>query len=1130
MSEVSGDGVQLSPSRATPRLINQLVQSVTGTPATTSTGVSAPDTPSLAKEHVDARAESIDQAAGQAQQAANATAIVIKSVEAGDNTVYVGSNDGRIKICQIDQDVDFEGRQRELAGGGSVLSSLDGLVKSPRASVLKQTQEVAVTHGRKAADRIALLHRLDKAAILSEGILTFHALPTLTPLNVHTFPAVRGCISFSLDEAELAGGGDIDSMHICVVRRRSIQLLKVTNQGISQLKDLPLLGALMAVLRGRHVCTADKDNYSVIDLNEAVALPLLPISQMPNPEFEGSTLIDPKQRPAIACVGSNEFLIASHTGSTTLGVFVTESGEPCRGTLEWASNLRSLACDPQYSIALLHNNTIEVHSLHNQVIAQVVQLPSAPSPSALQPRSLVYSWSGLDLGVATGAYKTDLVSLPLLPPPAPSPSPPSTPKKGSHRHSVSSMSLKTIERGTKGISTRTMIVGRNSLFALTPLTLVAQADALFDKGRVEDALELAQQAQTGPQSFNVEATYVVSRAANHFLSETLFQKAFELFARAGTDPRWVIRMFEDLRGQVIEEGDQAPLLRGLQAEAVVVKTVDELILDNLNRNYSPHIKPDVETAGPTVEIRATLTRTARESLLEYLKLWRKERRRGDGNALVVGEHSSKIDKAADTTLARLYAEQGQGSELVDLLESDNSCEESVADQLLVDVHRYTTFAERLLAKGRKEEALDIWTRLHDGEYTDSTTEEQTGATVSLERLLQELRHSPDKALIEKFGFWLVSNDQDLALRLFTDANVMALFDVRALLDKLRDMNGDVADLVLEHVVLRLRKQDEALHTDLVERYLGKVETLMSDSKCKTVLNFLLSTFDGEGDHAQFDRTRLKLVVFLAHSSKYSRESVKTRLDELEKRGMRGLTLERVIVYGKLQLDRQALSLLVNGLQDFVSAEVYCHQGGDPLIASEKARAGDLCDVFTSPKGNRTTTKKGAASLSTSGASSKRRRAELSKLLIEMSLLGQRESVDDDGQSSLDSAPAIARILEAQATTLDPAHVLPMLPDGWPLSLVAPYLSSTLRRSLHERQETSLLKALAGSQNLAVSEKYGELVLKLEPTRQDKSDGDGPGNNVRSGEKGIVVEMGSSKTREQAEKVISFEEAVELDLR
>ena len=55
---------------------------------------------------------------------------------------------------------------------------------------------------------------------------------------------------------------------------------------------------------------------------------------------------DPRQKPSIVSVGFNEFLIASHTASTTLGVFVNELGEPCRGTLEWSSNLRSLGSFP----------------------------------------------------------------------------------------------------------------------------------------------------------------------------------------------------------------------------------------------------------------------------------------------------------------------------------------------------------------------------------------------------------------------------------------------------------------------------------------------------------------------------------------------------------------------------------------------------------------------------------------------------------------------------------------------------------------------------------------------------------------------------------------------------------------
>lgn len=51
---------------------------------------------------------------------------------------------------------------------------------------------------------------------------------------------------------------------------------------------------------------------------------------------------------------------------------------------------------------------------------------------------------------------------------------------------------------------------------------------------------------------------------------------------------------------------------------------------NLNRNYSPHIKPDVESATPTVELRTMLGVTARDSLRAYLIKWREARRGSEG--------------------------------------------------------------------------------------------------------------------------------------------------------------------------------------------------------------------------------------------------------------------------------------------------------------------------------------------------------------------------------------------------------------------------------------------------------------------------------------------------------------------
>lgn len=53
--------------------------------------------------------------------------------------------------------------------------------------------------------------------------------------------------------------------------------------------------------------------------------------------------LNPDQKPAIGALGSAEFLLANHTGNTSLGLFFkADTGEPVRGTIAWASNVRSI--------------------------------------------------------------------------------------------------------------------------------------------------------------------------------------------------------------------------------------------------------------------------------------------------------------------------------------------------------------------------------------------------------------------------------------------------------------------------------------------------------------------------------------------------------------------------------------------------------------------------------------------------------------------------------------------------------------------------------------------------------------------------------------------------------------------
>ncbi|GAA5906255.1 hypothetical protein JCM6882_006088 [Rhodosporidiobolus microsporus] len=629
--------------------------------------------------------------------------LTVRTLEAGDQRVWLAASDGRVRLYEVSDEAG------ELnAGPGPAIGMLSPPgspgsagrrtpVRPPPA--LDLVDEVFPTTSKKAADRIALLPQVDKAVILCEGQLTFHSLPLLAPLPASSFPTIKGVMSFALDEDELAagvghggeetGGGEKKGMQIVVVKRKTVHWLRVTSDGIERIKDLPLRGgALITLLRNSRICIADAENYSIVDLEAAEALPLLPISQEPHPDplpapssaaassstagAEGGAVTpppppggpDPRHRPAIACVGENEYLFASHTGATTLGVFVNEVGQPSRGTLEWASNLRSLVVDSQYSIALLSNNTVEIHSLHSQEIVQVVTLPTSPSPSSssapsllstFQPRALVKSWLGLELGSATGANKLEIVDVPLLPSSSSSAAgePPSTPpRRRSRSHSRTSLtpSLRSSLRSPTDASspsgpgrpttTRILLQGRNGLFALTPLTLVVQVDALLERGREGDAERLVEEFEEGlgagqkGERETLELSYAHLRLFFLSLRSLSFQSAFDHFLKSGADPRVVVRMFEELPGRELMQGEEerVEVVRGVEAEVRRGRTVDEYILDNLNRHYSPHLQPSVESASSTVELRATFAMAAREGLFGYLVKWRERRRSGEEGA------------------------------------------------------------------------------------------------------------------------------------------------------------------------------------------------------------------------------------------------------------------------------------------------------------------------------------------------------------------------------------------------------------------------------------------------------------------------------------------------------------------
>lgn len=114
---------------------------------------------------------------------------------------------------------------------------------------------------------------------------------------------------------------------------------------------------------------------------------------------------------------------------------------------------------------------------------------------------------------------------------------------------------------------KTLVLGKDAVLALSPLTLVIQADALIDNNRVEDALQMLDSLGTPDTVEKMEEfAYIHQKAGWTYLLETRFKEAGIQLSRGRTDPRLVLRLFSDLTGGMASSICQAHVsaFKGLQ--------------------------------------------------------------------------------------------------------------------------------------------------------------------------------------------------------------------------------------------------------------------------------------------------------------------------------------------------------------------------------------------------------------------------------------------------------------------------------------------------------------------------------------------------------------------------------------
>ncbi|CDO71043.1 hypothetical protein BN946_scf184844.g47 [Trametes cinnabarina] len=633
-----------------------------------------------------------------------------------------------------------------------------------------------------------------------------------------------------------------------------------------------------------------------------------------------------------------------------------------------------------------------------------------------------------------------------------------------------------------------LVLSSTDVQALLPSTLISQVDALLEAHRLEDAADLAEQQRKRMQSMlNVdrhdfdELRYVNQRLGFQCFQETLFEDAGNRLYEGELDPRVLVSYYPELRGGLFREDEAVDVMAGVAEHMPLEDSVDDII-----RNYSPHLAPNTREAPPTVELLNILSMTARDMLESYLRKWRRKLA-----VEAVTPQSQAVRMVVDTVLAKLHVNTGKLPELYTLIDQPNAIVLSELEAELVKSQHINALCKLYQQRSDDAKLLETWARLVSGEWKDPDVQDP------LSRMFDLLHESKDRALLQHWMPWLVKNDSERALKLLlsTMPSKRRLEDDRSLLQEIRAAHPEAGAQLLEHLVIHRRSSDPELHNQLAATYVDQLLSCLEDESTSKLWRAKASSYaSGRSDtpfisyfasttpDSEHKRTRLKTVLFLQGSTLYDPESIRACLLPHAKL----LKLELAILEGKLGNHRSALSILVHDLNDSTSAEAYCTLGGEVVpartaqVIGERSGLQAWAALVTPLAAPGKPVKSGSASMKRTKTVDEEVKKDLIMILLEVYMSG--------GETTADRT---AKLLNSQAMNLDVVNVISMIPPEWPLRILSTFVTRSLRRTLHEHHEGQIIKAISQGQNLAVAEQTWEIIRQegaiIEEPLEDEED-------------------------------------------
>ncbi|CAG9762236.1 unnamed protein product [Ceutorhynchus assimilis] len=273
------------------------------------------------------------------------------------------------------------------------------------------------------------------------------------------------------------------------------------------------------------------------------------------------------------------------------------------------------------------------------------------------------------------------------------------------------------------------------------------------------------------------------------------------------------------------------------------------------------------------------------------------------------------------------------------------------------------------------------------------------------KYLQKLG-SENMGLVLEFSEWVLNKEPEKGLKIFTEDLVEVENLPRPrILDTLLKDHQNLAIPYLEHIIHNWKDQNPFFHNALIHQYREKILK------------------DGP---ANSEHTRKKLLTFLEKSTLYTAENI------LKDFPTGSLLEERALILGRLGKHDQAIALYVRALGDVKKAENYCSQMYD------------------------TGNKNVYVSL-------------ISLVLLPDSYPLTLPGVTLSPKTAQPDLELALRLLEDNASKINPVEMLAALPDELPVSRIHKFLSVALQKVLQERRKMQLLKGLLYAEHLQCQE-------------------------------------------------------------